>query len=251
MRSQTEYEEAIRLCRSGLTDGAVGEQTGIPRRTVSGWRRGEAGTGLRRTSGGGCGAKHDFGNLPKTTYAYLLGLYLGDGCISAAPKEVWRIRITLDSNYPEIIRRGLEALESIFPSNRASVVHRRGRCVDLSLWSKHIPCFFPQHGPGPKHMREIALTTWQTQLLAGTRDMLLKGLIHSDGTRTIAVERKGSYVRRAPRYSFSNRSEDIKSIFCESCDMLGIRWTRPSDREIAVYRKASVAKLDEFIGPKR
>jgi len=45
-----------------------------------------------------------------------------------------------------------------------------------------------------------------------------------------AVERKGSYVRRAPRYAFCNKSEDIKRLFC---------------------RKDSVARLDEFVGPKR
>jgi hypothetical protein len=57
-------------------------------------------------------------------------------------------------------------------------------------------------------------------------------------------------VRVAPRYLFSNRSEDIKKLFCDSCDALGIRWTRPSDTQIAIYRKASVAILDEFVGPK-
>jgi len=83
------------------------------------------------------------------------------------------------------------------------------------------------------------------------RKPFVRGLIHSDGTRVIATERKGSYVRRAPRYAFSNKSEDIKRLFCESCDALGVRWTRASDLQIAVYRKESVARLDEFIGPKR
>ena len=45
-------------------------------------------------------------------------------------------------------------------------------------------------------------------------------LIHSDGTRIIATERKGSYVRRAPRYVFSNRSEDILGLFRAACDAL-------------------------------
>jgi hypothetical protein len=52
------------------------------------------------------------------------------------------------------------------------------------------------------------------------------------------------------RYHFSNRSEDIKRIFCDNLDALGIGLTRPCDREIAVYRKASTALLDEFVGPK-
>ncbi len=44
----------------------------------------------------------------------------------------------------------------------------------------------------------------------GKRRLQLRRGIHSDGCRVIATERKGSYVRRAPRYAFSNLSEDIK-----------------------------------------
>lgn len=102
-----------------------------------------------------------------------------------------------------------------------------------------------------KHLRPIHLAPWQSDIVEANRKAFVRGLIHSDGTRIIATERKGSYIRRAPRYAFSNRSEDIKALFCESCDALGIRWTRPSDRQIAIYRKESVALLDEFVGPKR
>jgi hypothetical protein len=53
------------------------------------------------------------------------------------------------------------------------------------------------------------------------------------------------------RYGFSNRSNDIKAIFCEHLDLLGIAWTRPNDKDIAVATRAGVAALDEFVGPKR
>ncbi len=57
-------------------------------------------------------------------------------------------------------------------------------------------------------------------------------------------------MRHAPRYVFSNRSEDITALFCESCDALGIRWTRPDPNSVAIYRLKSVARMDEFVGPK-
>ena len=79
----------------------------------------------------------------------------------------------------------------------------------------------------------------------------LRGLIHSDGTRIVATERKGAYVRRAPRYAFKNRSEEILDIFRRSCELAGIHCTRASPTQIAVYGKAAVARLDEFVGPKR
>jgi hypothetical protein len=118
------------------------------------------------------------------------------------------------------------------------------------MWSKHWPCLIPQHGPGPKHHRSIGLTNWQIDLVEGHREAFLRGLIYSDGSRIVATERSRGHVRRSPRYTFSNRSEDIKRLFCENCDALGIKWTRPSAIQIAIYRKASVAILDEFVGPK-
>jgi hypothetical protein len=53
-----------------------------------------------------------------------------------------------------------------------------------------------------------------------------------------------------PRYQFSNRSADIRRIFTDTCDLLGIAW-RPWGRwHISVARRESVAKLDEFVGLK-
>lgn len=88
---------------------------------------------------------------------------------------------------------------------------------------------------------------WQENLVTLATKAFLRGLIHSDGCRVIATDRG----IRSIRYYFSNRSEDIKDLFCRSLDSLGIPWTRPSDRQIAIYRRDAVAKLDQFIGPKR
>ena len=74
----------------------------------------------------------------------------------------------------------------------------------------------------------------------------IRGLIHSDGCRVVANDRGVKSVR----YHFSNRSEDVLGLFTWALDLLGIPWTRPSRRDIAVYRKAATARLDEFVGPK-
>jgi hypothetical protein len=70
----------------------------------------------------------------------------------------------------------------------------------------------PQHGSGPD-MRRIVLLDWQSQLVASHVEPFIRGLIHSDGTRIVATERKGNHVRQAARYAFRNRSEDILRIF--------------------------------------
>jgi hypothetical protein len=65
----------------------------------------------------------DLEALPQREYAYLLGLYLGDGCISEHRREVWRLRIVLDAAYPGIVeecRRSLAAVRPIEPGWRLS-----------------------------------------------------------------------------------------------------------------------------------
>lgn len=76
-------------------------------------------------------------------------------------------------------------------------------------------------------------------------------MMHSDGCRFIANQRANGKTYCYSRYSFSNRSDDIRAILCEHLDLLGIGWTRPNAHEIAVDRRAEVAKLDAFVGPKR
>jgi hypothetical protein len=79
----------------------------------------------------------------------------------------------------------------------------------------------------------------------------VRGLIHSDGCRAInrIRGRRGTY--EYPRYEFSNRSQDIRRIFCDTCDALGVDWRIMKRDVISIARRASVAKLDAFIGPKR
>jgi hypothetical protein len=54
-----------------------------------------------------------------------------------------------------------------------------------------------------------------------------------------------------PRYQFSNRSADIRAIFCEYCDKLSIEWRQMNRFNPSVARAESVARMDEFVGPKR
>jgi hypothetical protein len=92
---------------------------------------------------------------------------------------------------------------------------------------------------------------WQQRITTRHPDAFIRGLIHSDGCRYRAVIRSRGREYVYTRYSFSNRSEDIKGLFCTHLDQLGIHWTRPNDQQIAVATRAGVAALDAFVGPKR
>ena len=242
MRSAEEFHAAKRLIADGMNDCAVARQLGIPRPTVRDWRRRPA---IRsRDPDGSCGIAHDFSQLPAEAYCYVLGLYLGDGCISRSGR-VWHLRVTLDKKYPAIIDRCRQAIEVLMPGQRAGIVQRVG-CVDVSLFSKHWPCLLPQHGPGKKHTRRIALEPWQQALVDQTTEEFILGLIHSDGCRVVANDRGV----RSVRYHFSNRSEDIIGLFTSALDALDIPWTPSTKYIVSIYRKAATARLDEFVGPK-
>jgi hypothetical protein len=176
-----------------------------------------------------------------------LGLYLGDGCIATHPRNVYRLRIFLDMKYPGIIDECAAAMAAVAPANRVHRLTRRYNDVEVSSFSKSWPCWLPQHGPGKKHHRSIALLMWQQELVDRWPEYLLRGLIHSDGCRFQNTGRGGW---SHPRYSFSNLSADIKAIFCDACDRLGLRWTRAGSTTIYVSRKADVAVLDRYVGPK-
>ena len=130
---------------------------------------------------------------------------------------------------------------------RVLVQVRPENCVEVSAYWRCWPCLLPQHGPGKKHHRVIRLTGWQARHVIARPDQLLRGLIESDGCRFQNTGRNWS----CPRYSFTNHSADIREIFCHACDLLGLRWTASGKHTIYVSRKADVATLDSFIGPKR
>lgn len=132
--------------------------------------------------------------------------------------------------------------------NRVNQSSRSCNYVEVYSYSKAWPCLFPQHGPGKKHERRIILSPWQNTAAGDSPGALLRGLIHSDGCR---FENTGRGGWSHPRYSFSNLSIDIQKIFCAACDRLGLRWTRAQPKTVYVSRKADVALLDRYVGPKR
>jgi hypothetical protein len=83
----------------------------------------------------------------------------------------------------------------------------------------------------------------------------LRGLLHSDGCRTVnrfsTTLPSGRVAEYAyPRWFFSNRSPDIRGLFCATCDAVGVRWTQSNARNISVSHRDSVALLDERVGAK-
>jgi hypothetical protein len=257
LHSREAVAETLRLAETGLNNCEISRRTGVSRPTIREWVTGKVPRSYRSDAGPTCprcgASEHRFDRLG-SDYVYLLGLYLGDGSIAAHPRDVYRLRITLDVRYPGIVRECEAAIHAVAPRNRVGRQLRKCNCYEVSSYSKGWPCLFPQHGPGKKHERAIYLAEWQQRLAERWPGQLLRGLIHSDGCRSYSTGR-GGWTQ--PRYAFSNVSTDITSIFCSACDCLGLRWTASfptrESTAVSIYvsRKADVARMDEFIGPKR
>ena len=101
------------------------------------------------------------------------------------------------------------------------------------------------------HAADRAGRTGSAQITHAHPELLIRGLIHSDGCRFLNRVRHGQKVYAYPRYMFSNRSPQIHAIFTEHLDLLGIEWRWSNGHTISIARRGSVARLDAFVGPKR
>ncbi|MFJ8543163.1 helix-turn-helix domain-containing protein [Streptomyces sp. NPDC093586] len=251
-------QQALALLRDGARNCDVARRFTIPIGTVSYWkhkdraRRGET-PGAQQSPCPRCD-----GELDQPAYAYLLGLYLGDGhIIQNRAMRSPSLSIACAESSPGLMDACEAAMRSVFPRNSVCRVRRKG-CREVKLYSKHLWCLFPQHGPGRKHQRQITLALWQQAIVDAHPWEFIRGLIHSDGcritnwtTKTVGGMRKRYEY---PRYFFSNKSDDIRKLFTDALTKVGVEWTtlaRGSDPfNISVARKASVALMDAHVGPK-
>jgi hypothetical protein len=191
-RPIADVRAVLELKAQGWTDREVSATTGVPINTIRTWRNHRLPKRAARALGSRpacprCEADpHDFSALPADTYAYLLGVYLGDGCVSPA-KSSWSLRIALDEAYPGIVESCCGAIETIRGGHRPNPRpdSRGTRCVRVESTWKQWGCLFPQHGPGRKHARKIGLVDWQHAIVDRASGAFLRGLIHTDGWRGI------------------------------------------------------------------
>lgn len=175
------YDLVAELTATGLSDYEVARRTGVPRSTVQRWR----------VAGGQGAARRPSWQSPwrpseGRSYCYVLGLYLGDGHLGVRRGRPRFFRLSMDAAYPRVIDEAARALETVF---EGSVARRYewGDALRVVVQVCHGALLeaFPQHGPGVKHSRRIELADWQRDLSHAHPGALVRGLIHSDGCRTI------------------------------------------------------------------
>jgi hypothetical protein len=245
------YDDKVRaVARAAITSGeslnSISKRLGISRSTLRDWRNHPD----HRARPADC-PRCTNGQLPGTDYGHLLGLYLGDGCLSALKKDVYSLRIACDDKYPRLIDEAAGAISALHPSRPVHRVQAIGYTSVVSYW-KHWPCLFPQHGPGPKHRRRIELADWQREIVLAYPGRFLRGLFNSDGCRVAnwAIRPVAGQLKRYeyPRYMFSNESADIMGLCQWALDLLGIAWRMPRRNALSVARQTAVALLDDHVG---
>lgn len=180
----------------------------------------------------------------KEDYAYLLGLYLGDGDISKVRKTL-RLRIFLDSKHVEIEQKVKGALQRVFYKNKTTSykAHKNSNCKTVYVYYSKIDDYFLPGGLGRKHTRPIVLHDWQTKIIKEVPAPFLVGLIHSDGSR---YQSRGRWF-----YNFTNKSKDIIDLFIDTANQLGIKYRvrfvpQAQKYMVEITRKAEVIKLDNI-----
>lgn len=102
------------LLADGLSDREVARISGVPQTTVSRWRRATPPIPIR------------WRPAHPESYAYLLGLYLGDGWLYVGRSGGTVLRICLDHAYPRVIDDCWSALILSMPQCRPSLLQRPG-----------------------------------------------------------------------------------------------------------------------------
>ena len=246
-------EVAFDLLRRGAGPAEVAAACGVAQSTAYRWRQlGLEGRPPPRSGLGPCPVCEQ-GRLAKVAYAELLGVYLGDGSIARTRNGSFLLALYQDSRYQGLIERWAGLIDEVRPGGHPHTRLMPGATVIAGAW-KHWPCLFPQHGPGRKHERPIVLADWQRTVVVAHPEDLLRGLFHSDGCRVTNWTAKQVAGRRKRyeygRYLFANESGDILRIATDALDRLAIPWRRSNRNVISVARRAGVAALDRFVGPK-
>ena len=239
---------ALDRINAGESLRSISQSAGINRSTLREWRdRNGAFTPQHECRCLSCTGQPP----PLQPYLYLLGQYLGDGCISKMGRT-WVLRIATCDAYPGIRAEVVAAIRAIV-THRVHFVESQG-CTYVNCITKQWLHLLPQHGTGVKHERAIVLEPWQVDLVDTDPRPLIRGLIHSDGWRGTNWTQKtvGGTTKRYtyPRYQFSNRSDDIRGIFTDALDRLAIPWRQSNQWTISVAQRNAVAAVDEFVGLK-
>jgi len=147
MYPQVKVDMALRLSAIGILDKENARICGVSIAAIRHWRGGRRrglhcgplGTAAQRRAS--CPRCHGR-SMNESAYAYLLGLYLGDGYISRGRRDVYALWIACCDDWPGLMAAARRAMSDVMPTSSVFCVHQQG-CTKVKRTSKHWPCLFP------------------------------------------------------------------------------------------------------------
>lgn len=209
-KTVSEVKHILELFKSGYSQNKIYKVLGVDRGTIRQIINDPEGY-LQKAS-----IDFDLSSIDKKSYAFILGVYLGDGCISKTHKaDIFRLRIALDIKYQNLNNEIITELKKIFPNNKVNYmrVGETNGCV-ISLYSTNLLKLFPQHDIGKKHERQIVIEDWQNHIINEYNEDFLKGLIYTDGSFY--------YSGKSEYCNFTNKSKDIIELCSNAMNKLNI-----------------------------
>ena len=154
MYDMSTRKRALALLEQGRSLNSVSRETGISRAAIRSWQ--DRLEPLPSIANPDPGPPAD-----DRAYAYLLGLCLClclcDGRISPHPRRTgYYLRIACADAWPGLIHLCREAITKVRPGIGVYALQKEGYAM-VTSYSRHWPDLFPQHAPGKKHERQIAL----------------------------------------------------------------------------------------------
>jgi hypothetical protein len=162
---RTVREQAARMLDAGLSLNATSKRLGVSRAAVRDWRDNP---GRKRLSD--CPVCLPDSTIDQPAYAHLLGLYLGDGCISLLQRQIYSLRIACDQRYPRLIAEAGAALGSMRPGTILRGLFHSDGCR-FTNWTERVVAGQPKRYEYPRYMFSntstdiIGLCTWALDLL--------------------------------------------------------------------------------------
>lgn len=254
MRSATEHNKIIYLNSIGINQSQISKILDIPRSTIRDHIKNDKNNYINPFN------PEELNKNQQKAYSYILGQYLGDGCLSKAPnfekKQVWKLRIFTDCKHPNITNQCKNSLKLLFPNNKSTAItiyyKNKPSCNELVIYNKQLIHYFPQHDIGKKHEREIMLLPWQENIINLYPHDFIKGLFHSDGCRFISNNRI--------IYQFTNCSIDIINLYSNILNKLNIehrvrkktmgKKNVTQAYNVFVNKKIYIPIMESFLGPK-
>ncbi|PAZ15435.1 hypothetical protein CLM62_13555 [Streptomyces sp. SA15] len=180
-------KRALALVGQGRSLNSVSRETGISRAAIRSWQ--QRLEPLPRMAPPDPGPPAD-----ERAYAYLLGLYLGDGCISAHPRGTgYYLRIACADAWPGLMQQCREAITQVRPGIGVATLQRQGGCR-ITNWTTRLVGGERKRYEYPRYF----FTNTSTDIIRLFTDALdrvgveWKPLHQSRAAVTISVARKAS-----------------------------------------------------------